>query len=124
LIERFNSPVDDAAAQALIREFAYIDTDNNLACLLNEQPLVSPGRYLCSQGFERLLHHLRKQFDLVLINTPSILYAPEATAVASLSDAIIAATSYAVRESVVVQLTQQLEAVRRPFLGTIIRADK
>jgi uncharacterized protein involved in exopolysaccharide biosynthesis/Mrp family chromosome partitioning ATPase len=124
LIERFNTPVDDAAAQALIREFAYIDTDNNLACLLNEQPLVSPGRYLCSQGFERLLHHLRKQFDLVLINTPSILYAPEATAVASLSDAIIAATSYAVRESVVVQLTKQLEAVHRPFLGTIIRADK
>jgi uncharacterized protein involved in exopolysaccharide biosynthesis/Mrp family chromosome partitioning ATPase len=122
LIERFNTPMDDESARALIREFAYVDTDNNLACLLNEQPLVSPGRYLCSPGFERLLHHLRKQFDLVLLNTPSILFAPEATAVASLSDAVIAATSYAVKDSVVIQLTRQLEAVQRPFLGTIIRA--
>ena len=124
LIERFNKPMDDDTARALIREFAYIDTDNNLACLLNEQPLVSPGRYLCSPGFERLLHHLRKQYDLVLLNTPSILFAPETTAVASLSDAVIAATSYAVKDSVVIQLTRQLEAVQRPFLGTIIRASQ
>jgi uncharacterized protein involved in exopolysaccharide biosynthesis len=121
LIERFNNPMDEGTANSLMQEYAYQDPDNGCVCLLNEQPLPSPARYFSSPGFMRLLHHMRKHFQVVLVNTPSILSAPEATTITSLSDAVVAVTSYAVQEATVVQMTEQLEAIQKPFLGTIIR---
>lgn len=81
----------------------------------------NPSELLGSDAMARVLEELRARFDLVILDTPPVLLAPDASILGAGADGVLLVVRAGVTErSAVKQTVQQLATVGAHLLGTVL----
>ena len=79
------------AGKASLSEAVQATSVANLSVLPCESPCTGPTDLLAAEPFQKLLDELRSRFDFVLMDTPPVLEASDASVVAHRADAVLLA---------------------------------
>lgn len=92
-----------------------------LAILSNLSPIDNSYDYFASNAFDIILETLRKYFDWILIDTPTVTIAPEVFVIAKKSDTFVLITTLKITYSILKKVTEDLRSANINFIGCIIR---
>lgn len=95
--------------------------NNGVYHLSNNKQLREPYEYFGGLAFNLMIQTLKEKFDWVLIETPSILVAPETLMISKLSDGFVLFTSLNVTYSELANVVKTVNNAGIPFLGSIVR---
>ena len=109
----------DAASKQAVQTWLKAGTIVNV--LPSGEIPARPSELLSSQGMIDLLSEVRREYDLVLIDTPALLPFTDAAALAPLADGVLLVVRYGrTTKSQVETATDALKAVSGRLLGTVI----
>jgi capsular exopolysaccharide synthesis family protein len=93
----------------------------NLSVLASGTPPPNPSELLGSQRMLQVLEELRGRFDLVVLDTPPVLLAPEASVLAAGADGVVLVVRAAVTQRAAAQdAAQQLRTVGANLVGAVL----
>lgn len=93
----------------------------NLSILSSGTPPPNPAELLGSERMQEVLQELRGRFDLVVLDTPPVLLAPEASVLAAGSDGVVLVVRAGVTQRAAAQdAAQQLRTVGANVVGTVL----
>lgn len=95
--------------------------DNGIYHLANSKQLSDPYEYFGCSAFNLMIKTLKEKFDWILIETPSILVAPETLMISKLSDGFVLFTSLNVTYSELDNVAKTVNNAEIPFIGSIVR---
>jgi succinoglycan biosynthesis transport protein ExoP len=78
------------------------------------------GEFLAGERVSALLHALRHQFDVVLVDAPPITVVGDAMALSPAIDAIVVVTSFGIERPLVDDLARELKNCRATTLGLVL----
>ena len=91
---------------------------------VNIKMIENPYEFFKGRSFAALINQLRETFDYMLIDTPSILTAPETTIISKLSDGFVLFTGSNVTNSELVKIVQNIKTENIPLIGSIVIEEK
>lgn len=108
---------DGSAADAAIRETEF----PNLSVLPSGPALATGWSLLFSASMPSLLAHYRKDFDMIIIDTPPVLHMPDARVLGRMADSVVlvARAGRTLREAAL-SACERLVQDRTPVLGVIL----
>ena len=93
----------------------------NLSVISSGTPPPNPSELLGSERMLAVLRDLRERFDLVVLDTPPVLLAPEASVLAAGADGVVlVARAGATQRAAAVEASQQLHTVGAHLVGTVL----
>ncbi|NMO95705.1 CpsD/CapB family tyrosine-protein kinase [Paenibacillus lemnae] len=97
-------------------------TDFDHLYLLPSGPVpANPSELIDSAAMEELMELLKEQYDVILVDTPSVLSVSDAVIVSSLCDGVImVAASGKVRKEHLKKAREQLDHVQAKMLGVVL----
>ncbi|RUS45257.1 CpsD/CapB family tyrosine-protein kinase [Cohnella sp. AR92] len=109
---------------AMDREFSEVIQDSGIPCLsvLPSGPIpVNASELLASKRFDQLLQDLKKEYDVVLIDTPPALKVMDASIVASKTDGVVIVVEYhKVKSDDARRLVEEMASVNAHVLGVAL----
>lgn len=95
--------------------------ENGLSVLSNLNPVNNSYDYFVGNAYSLIIETLRENFDWVLIDTPTVVLAPEVFVIAKKSDSFILITTIKVTYSHLKRIVTDLQEAKINFIGSIIR---
>lgn len=95
--------------------------ENGLSVLSNLTPVKNSYDYFVGNAFSLIIDTLRENFDWVLIDTPTVVLAPEVFVIAKKSDSFVLITTIKVTYSHLKRIVMDLKEANINFIGSIIR---
>ncbi len=96
-------------------------TVENLSIISSGTPPPNPSELLGSERMMVVLRDLREHFDLVVLDTPPVLLAPEASVLAAGADGVVLVVRAGVTQRAAAQdASQQLHTVGANLVGTVL----
>lgn len=93
----------------------------NLSIISSGTPPPNPSELLGSERMMAVLRDLREHFDLVVLDTPPVLLAPEASVLAAGADGVVLVVRAGVTQRAAAQdASQQLHTVGANLVGTVL----
>ncbi|HYW11509.1 MAG TPA: polysaccharide biosynthesis tyrosine autokinase, partial [Longimicrobium sp.] len=93
----------------------------NLSIISSGTPPPNPSELLGSERMMTVLRDLREHFDLVVLDTPPVLLAPEASVLAAGADGVVLVVRAGVTQRAAAQdASQQLHTVGANLVGTVL----
>jgi len=93
----------------------------NLSIISSGTPPPNPSELLGSERMMVVLRDLREHFDLVVLDTPPVLLAPEASVLAAGADGVVLVVRAGVTQRAAAQdASQQLHTVGANLVGTVL----
>lgn len=106
-----------------VKKFA-TQLNSNLFIYANRDLVDDPYSFFSSDAYAFFINKLRKEFDWVIIDTPSGILPVEFPIIARLSDGVIFLHSKKVHQSKLKFITKMLESYSINLIGSIIREDE
>jgi capsular exopolysaccharide synthesis family protein len=107
-------------------EQAIQDTNvENLWCLTSGPLPPNPSEMLASNKMTALIENLKKEFDIILFDTPPVIAVTDAQIVASKCDGVVLVIDYGnVKKEIALKAKQLLEMAHANLLGVVINNKK
>jgi len=107
-------------------EQAIQDTNvENLWCLTAGPLPPNPSEMLASNKMTALIENLKKEFDIILFDTPPVIAVTDAQIVASKCDGVVLVIDYGnVKKEIALKAKQLLEMAHANLLGVVINNKK
>lgn len=107
----------DTSIQEAIQE-TWID---HLSLLTSGPVPPNPSELIDSSGMRELLHQLKEQYDVILVDTPSVLSVSDSVIVSALCDGVImVAAAGKVKREHLKKAQEQLDHVNARMLGIVL----
>lgn len=117
--------IDALEGNVLIEDAIYRDAETGLHMMLSGYKRVldetSAADMLSSSSFGKLIEHLSKSYDLVVIDTPPVVIVTDSRIISRHADAVV----YAVRwdetpQNAVFEGLKELQSIDAPIIGTVM----
>lgn len=106
-----------------VKKFA-TQLNNNLFVYANKDLVDDPYAFFSSDAYAFFINKIRKEFDWVIVDTPSGMLPVEFPIIARLSDGVIFLHSKKIKQSKLKFITKMLSSYSINLIGSIIREDE
>lgn len=107
--------------ESIIQEVVQETSIENLYLLPSGPVPANPSELIDSSGMRELLHQLKEQYDVILVDTPSVLSVSDSVIVSALCDGVImVAAAGRVKREHLRKAKEQLDHVNARMLGIVL----